>query len=238
MPTALIVEDEAEANKLLSLIVQMRGYHTESAFSGDEALAMAESSRPDIVFLDLMLPDTNGLEVCRALKSKPETSLVPVVIVTARLEAENRAECFQIGAQLFVPKPYTPNQIFDALASADAWIRELDCCPDEGSFILDGPANRAQAFSRLRCLLTARTPLAKSALEIVDAVDRAASNGKSLTYAIRPDRLEITLERAALDETPDAQTAPSLRAAFDTVTFDQDAMNIKLIKYYEHNSDK
>src|SRR5262245_9635702 len=126
MPNALIVEDEPQANQLLSRLVQLRGYQTESAFSGGEALDRAADRRPDVVFLDLMLPDTDGYAVCRALKARPETSTVPVVMVTARLADESRAQSYQAGAQEFVPKPYLPNQIFDALAAADAWRRDLE----------------------------------------------------------------------------------------------------------------
>ena len=116
MPTALIVEDEPEANRLLSMLIQLRGFRTESAFTGGQALEMARGEPPDIVFLDLMLPDQSGYEVCRELKSRRETSDVPVVIVTARLEGEARARSAQAGASEYVSKPYTPDQIFSTLA--------------------------------------------------------------------------------------------------------------------------
>ena len=120
MPTALIVEDEPEANKLLSMLVQLRGYSTRSAFTGREALLLLNGECPDVVFLDLMLPDMNGFDVCRAIKSSPATRMVPVVMVTARLAEENRAKSAHVGADDFIPKPYTPSQIFQALAAAAA----------------------------------------------------------------------------------------------------------------------
>lgn len=127
MPNALIVEDEPEANRLLSMLVQLRGYRTRSAFTGGEAIAaMEEGESFDVVFLDLMLPDINGFEVCRRIKGRPDSSAVPVVMVTARLAEENRAESAQVGADGFIPKPYTPNQIFDALATADTMRRSKD----------------------------------------------------------------------------------------------------------------
>lgn len=119
MPTALIVEDEPEANRLLARIVQLRGYRTRSAFNGVEAITAIEDEAFDVVFLDLMLPDANGYEICRRIKDHPETRSTPVVIVTARLADENRAQSAQFGADGFIPKPYTPGQIFEALASAD-----------------------------------------------------------------------------------------------------------------------
>ena len=69
MPTALIVEDEPEANKLLAMLVQLRGYQTESALDGAQAMDHLRNRIPDVVFLDLMLPDVDGYEICRSLKS-------------------------------------------------------------------------------------------------------------------------------------------------------------------------
>ena len=77
MPTALIVEDEPEANHLLAMLVQLRGYRTDSAYTGGEALEKVRSQPPDIVFLDLMLPDINGYEVCKSIKARRTTSLHP-----------------------------------------------------------------------------------------------------------------------------------------------------------------
>ncbi len=127
MPTALIVEDEPEANRLLAMLVQLRGYTTTSAFTGGEAIAFFEADNsPDVVFLDLMLPDTNGFEICRYIKGRADCRSIPVVMVTARLAEENRARSTQVGADGFIPKPYTPNQIFEALASADTIRRERE----------------------------------------------------------------------------------------------------------------
>ena len=126
MPTALIVEDEPEANRLLARIVQLRGYRTRSAFNGVEAITAIEDEAFDVVFLDLMLPDANGYEICRRIKDHPDTRSTPVVIVTARLADENRAQSAQVGADGFIPKPYTPGQIFAALASADAARKAKD----------------------------------------------------------------------------------------------------------------
>ena len=126
MPTALIVEDEPEANRLLARIVQLRGYRTRSAFTGVEAITAIEDEAFDVVFLDLMLPDANGYEICRAIKGRPESQSTPVVIVTARLADENRAQSTLVGADGFIPKPYMPSQIFEALASADAARKTRD----------------------------------------------------------------------------------------------------------------
>jgi DNA-binding response OmpR family regulator len=144
MPIALIVEDEPEANKLLAMLLQLRGYRTESAFQGAEALEKIRDHAPDVVFLDLMLPDMDGYDVCRSLKSLGQDDPIPVVIVTARLTAENRIESFAVGADDYIPKPYTPDQIFEAIEQSAAWKDQVGLPP------------RSRARSPWTCGMTAR----------------------------------------------------------------------------------
>ena len=172
MPKALIVEDEPEANELLAMLVQLRGYQTDSAFTGGEALEKVERARPDIVFLDLMLPDINGYDVCRKLKGSRETSSIPVVMVTARLAAENRLQGFRVGATDFVPKPYTPDQIFGAMAHADAWSKKLAEGGIEGTIKFDarGDVAHLRDITRLWSLLLEHTPLSEEVVRGLDQV--------------------------------------------------------------------
>ena len=161
MPTALIVEDEPAANDLLSALVQLRGYRTDSAFTGAEALEKIVLRPPDVVFLDLMLPDVNGYEVCQSLKAGEGTRKANVVVVTARVALENRIQSFCAGADDYIPKPYTPDQIFQALADAEAWRRAVERPEAEGIISLgrdDGDESLRQ-IARLRGLLLALTPL-------------------------------------------------------------------------------
>jgi DNA-binding response OmpR family regulator len=170
MPTALIVEDEPEANKLLSLLVKLRGFQTVSAFTGKEAVEKARDCHPDVVFLDLMLPDVNGYEVCRVLKSTRPTNAVPVVIVTARVAADNRLESFTNGADDYIPKPYTPDQIFESLAQADDWKRDIASPRIGGEIPLDhAGTDTLRRLARLRSLTLARTPLDFATVEEIFA---------------------------------------------------------------------
>jgi CheY-like chemotaxis protein len=161
MPIALIVEDEPEANKLLSMLVQLRGYRTDSAYTGGEALAKIDREPPDIVFLDLMLPDINGYEVCAALKTRKDTTLIPVVMVTARVALENRIQSYCTGADNYVAKPYTPDQIFDAMAEADDWLRRLASDGPAGEFPFEShdEGETLRRLAQLRSQLLAQTPL-------------------------------------------------------------------------------
>lgn len=206
MPTALIVEDEPAANKLLAMLVQLHGYETESAFDGRQALELVERSAPDIVFLDLMLPDVNGYEVCQAIKANPLTALIPVVMVTARIALENRILSYAIGADGYIAKPYTPGQIFEALDEARSWDCETDGPPPQGVVAIgscDG-GETLRRLARLRSLVVARTPLDAEAADALSATIReVAADGDawgaarglcavgSLEYAALPDRLEF-----------------------------------------------
>ncbi len=204
MPTALIVEDEPEANKLLGMLVRLRGYQTRSAFSGREALQQIEQEHPDVVLLDLMMPDLNGYEVCKILKSSKATSLIPLVVVTARIAAENRIESFCLGADDFVAKPYTPDQIFHALDRAVRW-REFALRPEvHGALRFDhsDDGEILRRLGQLRSLIFARTRLDLDAVlqagrlirEIWCVADEWARRHPadpmtSLSYRLTPDRL-------------------------------------------------
>ena len=235
MPTALIVEDEPEANRLLAMLVQLRGYRTESAFTGSEAIEKAERHRPDVVLLDLMLPDITGFDVCRALKARRETNPIPVVMVTARVAADNRLKSFRVGASDYVPKPYTPDQIFRALIAADSWKRDLREQAGRGEIPL-GPLAEADTLSqssRLLSLLLARTAwdesevrrLGIALLELArDASEWGTRHGVDLvataSYQQHSDRVALIVRDEAGWFSPDAPARDRLDLLiphFDTI---------------------
>ncbi len=108
-----------------------------------------------------MLPDINGYEVCKSIKARRTTSLIPVVMVTARIASENRLQSFRVGANDYIPKPYTPDQIFQAMADADAWRRDLESNESEGEIALEARGNgeSLRQLALLRSLLVARSSL-------------------------------------------------------------------------------
>ena len=161
-----------------------------------------------------MLPDIDGYEVCRSLKTPGGVSVIPVVIVTARLTAENRIESFAAGADDYVPKPYTPDQIFEALEQSDAW-----------KDLLDAPAARRRGrrstrrddgetlrhLAHLRRLLQARCGMELDG----DRPDQLGDHGRSgrastpgrgsggeervatLAYSLTPEALTLTIRDEA-----------------------------------------
>jgi two-component system phosphate regulon response regulator PhoB len=107
----LIVDDEKDLRLLLDFNLRQAGYRTVQAASGQEALVRATSHRPDLIVLDLNLPDVPGTEVCRQLKSNPETESIPIVMLTARSGEADRINGFELGAEDYVPKPFSVREL-------------------------------------------------------------------------------------------------------------------------------
>ncbi|HEY0840011.1 MAG TPA: response regulator transcription factor [Vulgatibacter sp.] len=111
MQKILIVEDDPDLQEVLEFNLRREGFETARSSRGAEALRMARSLPPDLVLLDLMLPDLSGTDVCRQLKDDPATAHVPVVIVTARGEEANRIVGLELGADDFVAKPFSLREL-------------------------------------------------------------------------------------------------------------------------------
>jgi len=124
--TVLVVEDEADVVDLLRYNLTRAGFEVSIACAGDEGLEMARSQRPDIIILDLMLPGLNGHEVCRALKSDPNTEAIPVVMLTAKGEPHERVKGLELGADDYVTKPFSPREL---VLRVKALLRRLRTSP-------------------------------------------------------------------------------------------------------------
>jgi two-component system phosphate regulon response regulator PhoB len=111
MATILIVDDEADLASLVEFNLKQAGFETAVALSGEAALQAAARVKPDLVVLDLMLPDVSGRDVCRRLRAAPQTRTVPVVMLTARGEEADRVQGFEVGADDYVTKPFSPREL-------------------------------------------------------------------------------------------------------------------------------
>ena len=107
----LIVDDVTTDLKKLEQIVTGAGYTVITAANGKEALDKAKAMHPDAVLLDVIMPDMNGFQVCRAIKSDDATKGIPVVIVSSKGEKTDKVWGIEQGAQGYITKPYTPDQI-------------------------------------------------------------------------------------------------------------------------------
>ena len=121
--TILIVEDEPEIAQLVKHYLEKEGYHPHIASTGLDAYKLVASEHPDLMILDLMLPEINGLEVCKTLRNKPETALLPIIMLTAKSEESDTIVGLELGADDYVTKPFSPNAL---MARVKALFRRLE----------------------------------------------------------------------------------------------------------------
>lgn len=110
-PLVLIVEDEPAQMEVLSYNLGSEGFRLVTAKDGDEALLVVEEQRPDVIILDWMLPNMSGIEVCRQLKARSQTKSIPILMLTARGDETDRVRGLETGADDYVVKPYSVNEL-------------------------------------------------------------------------------------------------------------------------------
>lgn len=133
----LVAEDDRDIADLISHYIEKAGWTSHAAASGDAALAYARATPVDVVVLDVMLPGLSGLEVCRALRADPATAAIAIIMVTARAEEADRIVGLEIGADDYVSKPFSPNEL---LARIRALVRRTRRTPaTDGSTLSYGP---------------------------------------------------------------------------------------------------
>jgi two-component system, OmpR family, alkaline phosphatase synthesis response regulator PhoP len=106
--TVLVVEDESSIASFVALYLKNAGYAVRTAATGGDALAQAESERPDLIVLDLMLPDIDGIEVCRRIRQRSD---VPILMLTARDEDVDKIIGLEVGADDYLTKPFNPREL-------------------------------------------------------------------------------------------------------------------------------
>ena len=119
-PSILVVEDDEALCELLKWNLESEGYDVRTTPDGEEALVMVREQTPDAIILDWMIEEVPGIEVCRQLRKDKQTARVPVIMLTARGEEEDRIRGLKTGADDYVTKPFSPREL---LARVEALLR-------------------------------------------------------------------------------------------------------------------
>ncbi|HRE45029.1 MAG TPA: phosphate regulon transcriptional regulator PhoB [Terricaulis sp.] len=149
-PQVLVVEDEAALADLLKYNLEREGYRVSVATDGEEAMVVAEEVAPDLILLDWMLPKASGVEVCRRLRARQETRNTPIVMLTARDEETDRIRGLDTGADDYLVKPFSMNELLARLRAVMRRIRpgladdKLVC----GDITLDRVSHRVKRAGR------------------------------------------------------------------------------------------
>ncbi|MBC7869547.1 MAG: response regulator [Chitinophagaceae bacterium] len=113
----LIVDDDLDSLKLIGLMLQRHGYEVIAAGAGNQAISKAFSEHPDLIILDVMMPDMNGYEVCRRLRANPETQPIPIIMFTAKTLIDDKVAGFEAGADDYLTKPTHPAELASRVKS-------------------------------------------------------------------------------------------------------------------------
>lgn len=114
----LIVDDEIDTCKMLVLGLKLQGFEPDYALSGAQALARVHTNPPDVIVLDLMMPDTDGFEVTRYLRSNAATEKIPILILSAVAQPDAEEQALRLGASVFLHKPVGPRDLANSIRKA------------------------------------------------------------------------------------------------------------------------
>lgn len=139
----LVVEDEPDIRDLVSFHLGREGFEVRTARTGAQGLRDVRARRPDLMVLDLMLPELDGLEVCRRLRQDPETASIPVIMLTAKGDEADRIVGLELGADDYVTKPFSPKEL---VARVRAVLRRAR--PVEGPAVFNASSLRVDFGKR------------------------------------------------------------------------------------------
>ncbi|MGC1479315.1 MAG: response regulator transcription factor [Chthoniobacterales bacterium] len=137
--TVLVVDDEQDVVDLLRYNLNRAGFTVHTAVNGLDGLKLAHELRPDVIILDLMMPEMSGEKVCRSLKEDAETAAIPVIMLTAKVEAEQRIQGLELGADDYVTKPFSPKELVLRTQAVLRRLRTADRSDhvEVGDFLID-----------------------------------------------------------------------------------------------------
>jgi len=125
----LIVDDEKDIVKMLDYNLKKEGFRTVCAYDGDDAVNFAVREHPDLILLDLMLPEMDGLEVCKTLKKEDKTANIPIIMLTAKTKEADKVVGLELGADDYVTKPFSPRELIARIKAVLRRAQEKDKLP-------------------------------------------------------------------------------------------------------------
>ncbi len=209
----LVVDDEPDISALVAYHLAREGYRVRTATTGTEGLEAIELERPDLVVLDLMLPEMSGLELLQELRSRPELEALPVILLTARKEESDRVAGLRLGADDYVSKPFSPQELVLRVGAVLRRVQQPPPAAGQGRLLRAGPiaidtgaaqaevAGRALNLTpteyRLLVTLVERRGRVQSRRQLLEAVWDTTADITTRTVDMHVQRLRGKLEGAA-----------------------------------------
>ncbi len=115
--TIMVVDDEIEMVKVVRGMLKEKGFNVTCAYDGLQVFYVLKQQKPDLIILDILMPQMDGLEVLTRLRCNPATASIPVILLTEKGEPEDLIKGYERGAEYYIPKPFTKNQLLDGVNS-------------------------------------------------------------------------------------------------------------------------
>jgi phosphate regulon transcriptional regulator PhoB len=126
MPKILVVDDEKDIVNLIAYNLENEGFSVAKAYDGESAIRMIKAKKPDLVILDLMLPGINGIDVCKNLRANPNTSDLPIVMLTAKADEVDKIVGLELGADDYITKPFSVKELMARIRSILRRVQDKD----------------------------------------------------------------------------------------------------------------
>ncbi len=111
----MVVDDDPDTVTLVKTILKRNGYGVQTALNGLEVFSRLEEQKPDLIILDIMMPQMDGMAVLKRLKETAETSSIPVIMLTAKVQYDDMIECYKLGADYYIFKPFTSDKLIKGI---------------------------------------------------------------------------------------------------------------------------
>lgn len=204
--TALVVEDERATGDLLAEILRRKGFTPTVLAEGKPVASWTRLHQPELILLDLMLPDVDGYDVCADLKLDRDTNLIPIIMVTARDQPQDKIHGLQVGANHYLTKPFTVEQLTHAVDSALGWRDDLEKTGTAGEihFELNSDTKHLEELNHLLGSLCRFSGLTNDQIrQLTTALREVGTNAIEwghnhqieriviVTYRIDPEKIEL-----------------------------------------------
>jgi DNA-binding response OmpR family regulator len=181
MERVLIVDDDPDIQRLVTYNLSQAGFQVQSASTGQTALDSVQKQAPDLIILDVMMPDVDGMEVCRTLRQRENSRRIPIIMLTARGEEIDRVVAFELGADDYVMKPFSPRELVLRVKSIFRRVKD-----DRSNFLRIGSI---QLFPERRQVLASNRAVALTAKEFDLLHELMRARGNVLTREFLMDKV-------------------------------------------------
>jgi|YNPNPStandDraft_1061719.scaffolds.fasta_scaffold04079_1 signal transduction histidine kinase len=217
-PLILVVDDNPEVTQVVSAILRRKQYETMTATSGQEALALMEKRRPDLILCDIMMPDMDGYEVFQRVRADRRWRTIPFAFVTALSDPETRALSSEMGAEAFIAKPFQPQELLAVVAGMlrraeelqSYTEAELESFKSQLLFMITHELNTPLSVIRM-LVESMRSNLARLSPErLAEYLDLLARSTGELSYIVESMLLAIQIDSGRAQALYKAWAAPQL----------------------------